>query len=698
RSIGIKNTEGEPAISLGQIRIPLNWNIIDSQNVEFSIAQENSLAAGEWTVTIPSGFFEGINHNGTAISNTSDIVFPYIIKTPATFSWSIDPADGAETEFLRNIIIHFTGDNLRRVAVDTSAGTPVMTGRSSSLSYTLTGKGTSYCAILSVTDVASVPEDTYDIVIPAGYIVTTDSDQLRAAVPEIRSTITVKNSSVDDYTDGILFLNEGWYGNDTGSLNFYSNACDWTYNAFLCNNPDHRLGTTSQYGQCFGNRIYLVSKQSGTESGITGGQFTALDAATLGFIGQIDRVPDQKAQPRAFCAWDEHKGYLSTDRQIYVVDLDKPEILSVVPGTDQQTSSDSYGEMLRFADRVFAIRQSTGVDVIDPATENVVTIPAELAEAFAVTADGSLYVATRNESNEFIRISPTAPYQLQMIDIENDKSKIANIWSTWRKAPIAAGTTGNVVYYVTQAEAEANPAGARHIARYDFDTETFTPDFITLPGVAQGYDADWMLYGEGISVNPANGKILLSAVESGYGVHYSHNRVFMADPHTGEILADETLEPKDGYWFPAMTLYPDFSAPSIDIAMIDLPYGPAEFTLSLSEATVLRSGNIHLVNYQAYGTGCEVDKCDQAGVFTVRVPDSQAYELRLCAEYQGKKTEVTVKQSAASGIAAVESDIRYAEVYDISGIVVLRDASEAEIRRLAPGIYIAGGRKFMVRH
>lgn len=687
-------------ISLGDMSYELQaGELADGKSVSFSLSEPLAIP-GEWIVEIPAGYLEGVDHEGRVIPNHKSISFTYTIREPEVFPYTIEPAEGESVEFFKNISLLFSGDNLRYLDIDFAAGTPTISRDGSDECYELTGSVSSKYVIFTIDGGVSLPDGDYTVSIPAGYIHTIDADHLTGDVAEITATFSVASVAGQDYTDGILFLNEGWFGHDTGSLNFYSNSGEWTYDAFLRNNPDHRLGITSQYGQCFGSRLYVVSKQHGTESGITGGEFTVLDAATLKFIGQITTVPDEEASPRAFCAWDEHKGYLSTDKHIYVVDLDNLEITSVVPGTDIYTSSNSNGEMLRYGDRVFAIRQGESVDVIDPATEDVESVPVYVAEAFAVTPDGALYVATRNESNEFVKISTTAPYEiLDTYDIPDSKSKLTNIWATWRKAPLAASTTENVVYYVTQSETELNPNGARHVARYDFDTRSYDPEFITLPGEADGLSADWVLYGEGVSVNPADGRILLMAVEAGYGIHYKRNRVFVADPETGRILDDETLVLDDAYWFPAMALYPDFRAPEIDTEHLELQGADSSYTLDLGAATTLEVGNRHLIRYSVESTDglCRVAPAAEPGVFTIEARTGGIYELRLRAEYQGKSAVADVTYSPQTGVGAIAADAVIAEVYDLSGVVVLRDATVADIERLAPGIYIAAGRKYVVK-
>lgn len=690
-----------PTISLGETSYPLTATRTSDTEVTLSLPADAVAVPGTWTVTVPAMFFIGVNPDGITIGNTSEITTSYLIKEPEHFDYTVDPADGTTIEFFKNITLAFAGSGLKEVRVDTGAGQPVMTGNDGSR-HNLEGRMSGRYVIFTAHDDADIPDGTYTVTIPAGYVTTVDRDNLVAEVGEVSTSFSIVRKTVSDYTDGILFLNEGWFGHDPGSLNFLGNNGDWTYDVFARNNASHRLGITSQYGQCFGDRIYVVSKQSEGETAADGGVFTVMDAATMKFAGQINQLPDDQSQPRAFCAWNAHKGYLSTKLRIYTIDLDRMEVMSVVPGTDIYTSFDSNGEMLRYGSHVFAIRESSGVDAIDPATDDVIKIPAELAEAFAVTPDGALYVATRNESHEFIRISPDDLTITETFDIPSDRAKIANVWATWQKAPLAAATNANAVYYVTQKAADESMAGARTVARYDFDTKEFDETFITLPGVADGETADWVLYGEGVSVDPASGYILLTAVEAGYGTHYSKNRVFVADPATGEILTGRTHVLDDAYWFPAMALYPDFEAPAIDASSLTLPEEGGSFTLDVAAATTLATGNRHLIRYTAESSDenlCTVEITDEPGVFDISVKHTDApYSITVSADYQGKisTTQLTASGSSIGTIAAGQLP-GIADVYNLQGICVRRNATPAEVNVLPSGVYLVGGRKYLVR-
>lgn len=702
KSISINSDcTAQPTISLDQTSYTLTATSTSDTEVTLSLPADAIATPGTWTVTVPAMFFRGVTANGTEIGNTTEISLPFQIKEPEHFDYAVEPADGSTVEFFKNVTLMFTGANLKELRINPEAGQAVMTGANSN-QYNLKGRLSGHYVIFTAQSTEKISDGSYTVTIPAGYITTVDRDNLVAEVDEISTSLIISSKPVSDYTDGILFLNEGWFGHDSGSLNFLGNNGEWVYDAFARNNAGHSLGITSQYGQCFGDKVYVVSKQSQGDADSDGGVFSVIDAATMKFEAQIRQLPDNQSQPRAFCAWNAHKGYLSTKDHIYTVDLDRMEIMSVVPGTDISTGYDSNGEMLRYGNRIFAIRQSTGVDAIDPSTDDVVKIEAELATAFAVTPDGSIYVATRNESNEFVKISPETLTVTETFDIPDDYAKIANVWSTWRKAPLAADITDNVVYYVTQKAADKSMAGARTVARYDFDNRQFDETFITLPGVADGEDADWILYGEGISVDPVSGYILLTAVESGYGTHYSKNRVFVADPATGKILPGRSHVLEDAYWFPAMALYPDFDAPEIDSESLVLPKDNGTFTLDVAAATSLGTGNRHLINYRAESSDtniCTVQASDKPGVFELTVTQAAPeYTITVSADYQGKISTARLTAGTVSAEAICADKLRAVnDVYNLQGICVRRGATPEDVNALPSGIYIVNGRKYMVR-
>ena len=65
------------------------------------------------------------------------------------------------------------------------------------------------------------------------------------------------------FTNGVIFVNEDRYGPNQGSINYFNYDDDeMEYNVYTLVNPNTKLGVTTQSGQLFGGRLYLVSKQA----------------------------------------------------------------------------------------------------------------------------------------------------------------------------------------------------------------------------------------------------------------------------------------------------------------------------------------------------------------------------------------------------------------------------------------------------
>ena len=66
------------------------------------------------------------------------------------------------------------------------------------------------------------------------------------------------------------------------------------------------------------------------------------------------------------------------------------------------------------------------------------------------------------------------------------------------------------------------------------------------------------------------------------------------------------------------------------------------------------------------------------------------------ADAEGHSVQCDVTVIADSAIAAIFADGAVADVCNMQGITVLKDATEADLRRLAPGLYIIGNRKVSI--
>lgn len=533
---------------------------------------------------------------------------------------------------------------------------------------------------------------SYTLKIPAGWLKQNgEENPAFSVVYTVGETEEPTVTLPDDFEDGIIMLNEDWFGHTSSSMNFLGNDGTLYYNVYKSVNPEHCLGNTSQYGQVFGDRLFIMSKQNYTGDGRTGGRFIAMDSKTLEFKGELTSLPG--GDGRSICAVSAHKGYIGTASGLYTLSLDTYQAGTVqlapanTAGRVQQT-----GEMLRYGKYLFVAQQSLGVLAVDTDTDAVTVIDLPTVATVFVTADGSLYAATTDANAEFVKIDPLT-LQTETIDVEGSHA-LDSPWGTWRKASLAAATDSNTVFYVS-----GGGWSPKKVSSYNFDTKEFTADFFTLPGKSAGLAADRILYGEGVSCDPASGNLLVTATESGYGEHYSNNWVYFIDTTDGSVVKEITLDKY--YWFPAMMIYPDYDAPELDVPAIELAQGESA-NIDVAEATTLRVGNKHLVCYATRVSNGE-GVCNatlSGGNLTVEALAPGNATITLTADYQGRTStvEIPVTVSVVSGIDSISNDADAPhDVYSLTGVLLIRNATAEQIRNLDRGIYLIGGKKVAIK-
>lgn len=398
----------------------------------------------------------------------------------------------------------------------------------------------------------------------------------------------VPGPGLDDeqFTNGVIFVNEDRYGPNQGSLNYFNyDTNEMEYNVFAQVNPDVKLGVTTQSGQLFGDRLFLVSKQAnGSEaSGSTyGSRLAVLDAVTLKQQGSVLRFgtsPDSVYDGRSYCGVTPDKGYVSTNAGIFVFDVPSMSITGSIDGTMSSAKGDynsiykdQCGDMVRFGQYVFAVQQGRGLHVIDPVTDAVVTtleFP-NIVTVF-VTGGGNLYVANNSreiydfsggpyEAN-FTRIDPLTLTPAEVYQLEGTCGAMSS-WGAWRHCMVCVDPHAERVYYNYDEYQNS-------ISAYDFTTREFTDAFITLP---EGVEINWDgtqemqgIYSSAISFDPHTGDMVVQTIEAAPMSYqnFNHNWVLFYDANTWELKRQVRL--RDAYWFPAMAVYPDVCEPTVFI-------------------------------------------------------------------------------------------------------------------------------------
>lgn len=495
------------------------------------------------------------------------------------------------------------------------------------------------------------------------------------------------------FTNGVIFVNEDRYGPNQGSLNFYNydyNAME--YNVYALVNPTTKLGVTTQHGQLYGGRLFLVSKQgNGNESsGSTiGSRLAVLDAATLCQEGSLLRFgtsADSVYDGRAYCAVSPDKGYVSTNAGIFVLDVKTMTTSGPIQGTQSSARGDynslykgQCGDMVRFGQYVFAVQQGVGLHVIDPVTDNVVatlTFP-NIVTVF-VTAGGNLFVA--NNSREIYDYG-SGPYEANFTCVNPVTFEVMDVyelgdihgalssWGAWRARMLCVDPRLEKVYYYYDEF-------QNYISCYDFSNREFTDHFIDLPEAA---DINWDgsrnhqgLYASALSFDPHTGDLVVQTTEAAPMYAYqifNHNWVLFYDAQSQQLKRQVRLQ--DAYWFPAMAVYPDVCDPSISIGDMRLRAGRHE-TVDLLQAVDDADNMPALAVTTATSDNEAVARVSVAGLkMMVTAIASGTTTIRVVADSNGKLATCTFVVNVISG--SVPGDVNMDGKVAIDDVTTLID-------------------------
>lgn len=332
-----------------------------------------------------------------------------------------------------------------------------------------------------------------------------------AGEDQIKVTINVRT-----YYGGFYMINEGWFGNDKGSVCYYKDG-EWTNNVFLANNADYSLGNTSTTGIIAYNKMYITSKEAP--------YLVEVDLNTYKQSSSIGSASTLSGQAYNFRAANENMGVLTTSTGAYKVSLN-PLALGAKLG---ETTGKS-GDIGRSKDYIFVIDNNIRVYKASDLSFVKNLFEENLTGAitgFAQTPDGTLWAAT---GSNLIKINATT---LTAETIAMPESYAVNIISGgWSPSGLCASTTDNALYFIQKGGWSPKKA-----YRYDVESQNVT----LIISVADKY----FFYGAGLAVNPKTGNV--------YGIiNYNYsptNQVVVSDGKSEVPL--ETIDYSGTYWFPS---------------------------------------------------------------------------------------------------------------------------------------------------
>lgn len=515
---------------------------------------------GTYTLRIPAGAVTQVNAAGMTVP-CPEITASVKVAQPEHFSLKLTPEPDSRVTGLPSVTITPAGGSFRSFEINGQAGDAVLSGNGAS--YVMTASSSLYSVALFPPEDAVLTPGTYTLTVPEGFITIVDGNGLTSKTHAISVRYFVTDYLAPDLAGGIMFINEGAFGSDYGSINFLnSDYSEMYYEVFRNVNKGMTLGVTSQYGQIYNDKLLVVSKQADYRK--PGALLTVADAATLRMESQTSFPPG--ADGRSVCVVSDSKAYVGTSAGVYVFDMSTAGFLGLIDGTGSSSGvyADQIGDMTLLGGKVYAACQNRGVIVIDTATDNVIsTLPLKNIITVFLTSENRLFAATDDPASAFVEINP-ATLSTTTFAVDNESMTLKPSWTAWRKAPLATSMRYNTVYYATSDKTSV-------IASYDFDSGVASERFISLPSVdGRGYG----LYGTGVSVDPFTGYVVLTAVQISPEIRYNVNAVFFADPESGEVKQRLTFFPREGYWFPAMAVYPSDFDSSVRIPEADSVNAP----------------------------------------------------------------------------------------------------------------------------
>ena len=395
-----------------------------------------------------------------------------------------------------------------------------------------------------------------------------------------------------DYTTGIIYINEDWYGHQNSTVNYLQpddpDGLYWRYRVIQSENPGMELGCTNQYGAIWNDRLYMIAKQDKDPgASIVGGRISVADASTMKLIKQLRLIDPsgQQCDGRAFCGVTATKGYVSSSNGVWVLDLETLEIEKQVEGSanpnagegNDKPNSDptsalyfgQTGTMMLAEGKVFAVHQQYGMLVIDPETDKVITIldmeivddaveadtgtrprrTSGIGSTIVRSKDGDLwYSASKNVQGTgatlpyLIRLDPKT-LEREIIRIEgNGIYPPPNSWYAWTPDPFCASSVTNTLYWCGGPNSWFTNS---QVFKFDIETRSVTNiiNFNELPG-------DWHVYGCSLGIHPVTDELYAAVFHKFVDPTYETWR-FNAD---GTLIKSYPMI--SNYWFPSLPVFP----------------------------------------------------------------------------------------------------------------------------------------------
>lgn len=370
----------------------------------------------------------------------------------------------------------------------------------------------------------------------------------------------------DEYQDGVIWLNEEWFGHTSGSLNYLNADGSILYRAYGGQNNNMAFGCTSQFGTIYADKLIIMSKQAwdggDTRPLKSGGRVVIADAKTMKHIAAFDEIG---GDGRTCVGVSPSKVYLGHSKGIRVLDIENMQLAEEdIPGTAADRMG-QIGDMVKSGKYVFATNLRIGVLIIDTETDKVVkTIPATNIQTVAQSADGRVWYANPNT------ITPIDPETLEEGETYTIPGSITCSSGSWRKGNLLSSTVSNTLLW-----------GSGTFYRWDLD-EVSDPATLT-PVYTHTSKIDDISYGGAYATPGYDDRTdtYMFASMPGFGTSALQNYYHFIDATTGEVKSRIKLP--EYWWFPAMPIFPDKHNPVVNLDEVNLSINDEPIVIDLNE-------------------------------------------------------------------------------------------------------------------
>lgn len=346
-------------------------------------------------------------------------------------------------------------------------------------------------------------------------------------IPDAKPSLRVE-------ADGFYMVNEGWFGHDGGSVNFFGKDGHIAYRAYSTANAGEEFGKTTAGGVMYGDNLYFTSKQ--------GNRLVVADAKTLKKKAVLEEVG---GDARFFQGINANKGYLSVSSGISILNLED----FTYTGKQIAGVSGEVGDMCQVNNTVFAAGKGKIYAIHAEKDELIETIEVKGANSVLLAKDGNVWAGA---GETLYKINP-ATFEVEKRDIKGLGIR-TNPWA-WTPRAIDASATSNTLYW----------ASGKSVIKYDI--ESGSSESIFTLGSEDGKNLGF--YGAGLRVDPLTEDIAVIG-QQGFSTFIW---VYLIDNAGKEIKKYQVLnqDGKEHYWFPSMPLFLDMNKPEILVNQILVP-------------------------------------------------------------------------------------------------------------------------------